>query len=532
MVKERRNSSRERSATLPSDAPTPGATGFRAPTRRAVMAGLGAGLVAGGRAAAAEALPEAGAPFDRDGLIALARARAGAPYAAPRSDDLPALLRNLGREAYAAIRTAPGRAIWEGEGLGFTLEPLLRGSIYADPVQIFLVEGGRVQPLPYARDRFQADGLALPDLPPEAGYSGLRVRARAEGPDLFEAALFQGASFFRMMARGQRFGVTARALTLRPADARGEEFPLFRALFAERPGADGVLVLHALIESASAVAALRFALRPGERDTVCDVEAALFARQTLDHLGLGGCQASYLFGPLDRRNVDDARAAVHATDGLAILNGAGEAIWRPVHNPDTLQIAAFVDENPKGFGLMQRARDFGDYEDDAQRWECRPSLWLAPRDGWGPGAVTLLEIPSDSEFNENILTYWRPKEALAAGAELRFAYRQHWSWDRPEPPPLARVTGSRGGRGSAGSRRLFLVDFAGEELAGSGGIDVALSVAPGTVTRQQLVSDPAARTARVLFELDPGSERASELRLSLRRGGRPVSETWLYRWTP
>ena len=66
----------------------------------------------------------------------------------------------------------------------------------------------------------------------------------------------------------------------------------------------------------------------------------------------------------------------------------------------------------------------------------------------------------------------------------------------------------------------------------SGSLDIALQAAPGTITRQQLVGDPAANTARVLFELDPGGERASELRLVLRRGGRAVSETWLYRWTP
>ena len=531
MVKPRKPFQRQEPA-LPTDA----TASLCAPTRRAVLA-AGAGLVAGAGltgAAAADPppLPEAGAAFDRESLIALARARAKAPYVAPRTDDLPAVLRNLGRESYGAIRTAPGRGIWEGEGLPFILEPLQRGSLFVSPVQLYLVQEGRLAPLPYARDRFRADGIELPDLPPEAGYSGLRVRARLGQGEPFEAALFQGASFFKMAARGQSLGVTARALTLRPADARGEEFPLFRALFVERPAGDGALVVHALIESASAVAAMRFALAPGERDTVCDVEAALFARQPLDHLGLGGAQASYLFGPLDRRNVDDVRASVHATDGLAILNGAGEAIWRPVHNPDSLQISSFVDENPKGFGLMQRARSFRDYEDDATHWEARPALWLTPREPWGAGAVTLLEIPSDSEANENILAYWRPKEALVAGAELRFAYRQHWTWDRPEPPPLARVTGSRGGRGSTGPRRLFVVDFAGEGLSDPGSLDIGLAAAPGTITRQQLLGDGAAKTARVVFELDPGGDRASELRLVLRRGGQPVSETWLYRWTP
>lgn len=504
-----------------------------------LAAGLAAGAALGSRPArAAEPppLPGPGAPFDREALVAHARERARGPYVAPRTDDLPAAARELGRDAYAAIRTAPGRAVWEGEDPGWTLEPLPRGSIFTHPVQLFLVEGGQVRPLPYDRSRFQAEGLALPDLAPEAGHSGLRLRARIAGGDPAEIGVFQGASFFRLCAPGQALGVTARSLTLRPADARGEEFPLFRALYAERPEAGGPLVLHALVESESAVAALSFRIAPEARATICDVEAAIFARQPLDHVGLGGCQASYLFGPLDRRSVDDARSAVHATDGLAIANGSGEQIWRPVHNPDALQISAFVDANPRGFGLMQRARAFRDYEDDVQHWESRPSLWLEPHGDWGQGSVVLLEIPSDSEANENVLAYWRPKETLPKDGALRVAYRQHWGWDRPAPPPLARVAASRGGRGSAGSRRLFLVDFAGEALAGAGGLDLALSAAPGTITRQQLLPDPGAETpgtrARVAFELDPGSERASELRLQLRRGDRPVSETWLYRWTP
>jgi periplasmic glucans biosynthesis protein len=36
---------------------------------------------------------------------------------------------------------------------------------------------------------------------------------------------------------------------------------------------------------------------------------------------------------------------------------------------------------------------------------------------------------------------------------------------------------------------------------------------------------------RVVFDLDPGSETVSELRLTLRVDNQPASETWLYRWT-
>ena len=96
-----------------------------------------------------------------------------------------------------------------------------------------------------------------------------------------EFALVQGASFFRALARGQSFGLVARALTLRPAEARGEEFPFFRAFWIERPRAGtNALVVHALIDSESASGAVRMTFRPGEM-TIVDVETSLFPRVAL-----------------------------------------------------------------------------------------------------------------------------------------------------------------------------------------------------------------------------------------------------------
>lgn len=511
-----------------------------APSRRAVLGGAigaAAGLLPiGARAAGPDkppALPGPGDAFEANTLADLARARAAAPYAAARTDDLPGVLKDLTRETYAAIRTAPGRAIWAGESLGYEFEPLLRGSIYANPVPLYLIENGLVRPVAYDRSRFSSDGVELPDLPTEAAYSGVRLRARfGDGAEAESFALFQGASFFRLVAQGQDFGITARALALRPADSRGEEFPLFRALFVERPTLGKPIVVHALVESDSAAAALRLILTPGREASTAEIEATVFARADIDHLGLGGMQGSYLFGGLDRRRVDDLRAAAYATEGLAIHNGADEPIWRPVHNPDALQVSAFVDRGPKGFGLMQRARAYSDFQDDLRHWERRPSLWLEPQSDWGEGSVTLLEIPSDSERNENVFAYWRPKAALAKGAEMRFACRQHWSWAAPDPlpPDLARVSDSRSGHGSSGNRRLFAVDFSGDALSLPGDLDVVLTATPGTITRQERFTYPDRKTLRILFELDPGTEKASELRLALRRGQARASETWLYRW--
>jgi len=526
------------------------ATGAAGPDRRQILLRGAAGALVGTAlsgsawpvgaiAQAAPALPDAGASFTAATLPDLARALAARPYVAPRTDDLPDALRSLTREQYAAIRTVPAARIWETADLGFTLEPLHRGFVYTDPVSIALVEDGTVRPLAYARDRFETGGLTLPESAQDPGFSGFRVRARFGGDALSDFAIFQGASFFRLVARGQGFGLNARALTLRPADSRGEEFPRWRAFFIEKPGIGGPLVVHALIDSESAVGALRLTLRPGDASVV-DVEGTIVTRAAIDHLGLAAMQTSYLFGAHDQRGADDARAGAYASGGLQIRNGGGEAIWRPVRNPPTLQISSFIDEDPKGFGLMQRARDYATFEDDVQHWEWRPSLWVEPLGAagveglWGAGAVTLLEIPSDSELNENVLAYWRPKVSVPARTEARFSYRQVWCWQPSTAPPVAIVSGTRSGRGSQGPRRRFVVDFTGDILFPEGAAqnwEIVLLAGPGTITAQTLYPYPDRRTVRVAFELDPGGERASELRLALKVGGRQLTETWLYRWT-
>jgi periplasmic glucans biosynthesis protein len=513
-----------------------------APTRRTLLVGAvgaAAGLLpAAGWTADVEkpsSLPRKGEAFEANTVADLARARAAAPYVGPKAGDIPAVLKNLSREAYEAIRPVEGRVPWADRGVGYALEPLLRGSIFDTPVSLFMVENGVVQPIGYDKTAYDAPGLELPDLEADAAFSGFRLRARFDDTDsLSNFAVFQGGSFFRLVAQGQDFGINARALALRPADSRGEEFPLFRALFVEMPAPGQPVVVHALAESESAAAAFRISLTPGREVSTAAIDGTVFARAELDHIGLGGMQGSYLFGALDRNRVDDLRVAAYSVEGLSIRNGYGEPIWRPVHNPEALQVSAFVDRGPKGFGLMQRARAYSDFEDDRRHWEQRPSLWLEPQDDWSEGAVTLLEIPSDSELNENVFAYWRPKAKLAKGGTMRFLCRQHWSkgWPDPLPPEVARVRESRCGHGSAGNRRLFAVDFEGETLFQPGDIDVDLSASAGAITRQDRFRYPERKTLRILFELDPGSERASELRLALRRGQTRVSETWLFRWTP
>lgn len=473
-----------------------------------------------------------GQRFDPALVVEAARVLSRRPMVPLVATDLPEGYATLPFDQYVGIRAQPSGMIWAGENRGFTVEPLHRGYVFSSPVNLFTVEDDVVRRVAFDPGKFNYGRVTPPPPGLDLQFSGFRVSAGLERP--YELALFQGATFFRSLARGQNFGAMARALILRPGEQRGEEIPFFRAYWIERPSpAAGVLVIHALLDSESVTGAVRMTLRPGDI-TLVDVEMTLFARANLDHVGFGCVMGTYLSGPQSRRGFDDLRPAVHEVSGVQMFTGNGEWIYRPVSNPASLQVSSFQDSNPRGFGLIQRERDPNAFVDDDQRFELRPSVWMEPLGDWGPGSVQLIEIPSESELNDNIISYWRPRQPIAAGSETTIAYRQAWCWQPPERPPLAVATRIRQGRGSQTRRRRFLVDFTGDKLGDAALVAATratITATPGTIQNLRLWPYPERRTMRVAFEVDPGSETLSELRLVLDAGGQPVSETLLNRWT-
>ncbi len=473
-----------------------------------------------------------GRPFSFEALLEVARDLSRKSYQAP-SLALPDAFSALTYDSYVAIRSKRENHIWNDENRGFVIEPLHRGFVFAAPVAINIVEDGVARRLVYAPSRFDFGKIAVPETIPDIGFSGFRIHG-VSAAGLEEFVLFQGASFFRAKARQQNFGVAARAVALRTADPKGEEFPFFRAYWIERPTpGTGAIVVNALADTDSLVGAFRMTIRPGDA-TIVDIEATIFSRVALDHVGIAPMQSSYLFGGTERDQVDDLRPNVHESSGLQMFNARGEWIWRPLANPDDLQISAFVDNNPRGFGLIQRDRDPSTFYDDDQRFELRPTLWVEPIGDWGPGTVNLIEIPSENEVNSNIIAYWRPQVPLAAGGEHSLAYRQFWGWTVPGQPPMARVNATRSGKGASTRQRRFMVEFAGDTpnfFKDIADLKVNLSATPGTLNAVRVVPSLSRNTCRVVFDFDPGSDTASEMRLVLEAAGKPVSETWLYRWT-
>ena len=507
--------------------------------RSAVVSGIGAAALASlapilTRSASAQqaTLPADGQAFETARLLDYARALARRPYAA-LPNDLPEPFLSLNAEQFGNIRAKPAAHFLNESGPGLAVEPLHRGFVYKDPVTLFVVENGTVRRIAYDPAAFDFGRVNAPASLPDLGFSGFRLFGDPVNGKDREAAVFQGATFFKAMARGQTYGTQARALALKVAEARGEEFPFFRAFWIERAAGNAGATVHALFDSESATGVMRATIRPGEV-TLVDVETTIFARVLVDHYGIAAMSGTYLFGPGERRSTDDVRPAVYETNGVQMMRGNGEWVWRPLRNPPTLQISLFADENPRGFGLLQRERDFGQFQDDDARFERRPSLWIEPIGDWGAGAVQLIEIPSDSEVNDNIIAYWRPRAPLQPGSETTFAYRQFWCWQPPERPPLATVAQSRFGRGSSARRRRFLVDFTGEMLGDAKTVmemTPAVTTSAGTIQNLRVLPYTDRKICRVIFELDPGNEPLCELRLLFQSGATPITETWLYRWT-
>ena len=482
-------------------------------------------------------------PFRRDTVKEMARALAAEEFVERAPVPEPWL--NLTYDEYRKIWFDVRNAVWAGEGLPFEMDLFHPGLYFPRAVEVDVVQAAQAHRLAFDYDLFDHTEDA-PKLPVDEsmGYSGIRLRHKFPGEkNRREFAVFQGASYFRAIGAVQAYGLSARGLALRTGDAEGEEFPEFTRLWVVEPKeGDPNIVVHALMDSPSVTGAFRFSITPG---LACEmrVECTLFPRVDLDHAGIAPLTSMFLYDQTNRPRFDDFRPAIHDSDGLLVWNGAGEMLWRQLANPVALQVSSFVDENPRGFGLMQRARKLSDFADLEAHYQDRPSLWIEPEGDWGPGVVRLVEIPSDQEIYDNIVAYWRPHEVMEAGSEHHFAYRMMWTDETSEAPPprrddVARVIDTHMGLNFNKDRWLAAIDFAAhpaleaeEEYGALLGIDVRINSGRAETSEGIIQRNPETGGARVAFTFDPGENDAVELRMQLFRDGAAVSEVWLYRWT-
>jgi glucans biosynthesis protein len=505
-------------------------------TSLAALPALPAALVGAIPAAASEASSGPhftnSASFSIDTLIARARDMADVPYVARA--EVPEAWKALSYDQYKSIWFRNDRALWNGTDTPYRVDFFHPGLYFPRPVQINIVENGVAQRVGFDFALFDKTDQ-VPDLPIDEnmGYSGLRLRTELEKPGIHqEFMVMQGASYFRAISKGQIYGLSARGLAIDTAEGNGEEFPDFTEFWIERPNAGQQDIrLHALLDSPSTVGVYTFDIMPGA-PTVIDVTAVILPRTDMTHVGIAPLTSMFLFDETNRGKFDDFRPAVHDNDGLLIQNGAGETLWRALSNPAKLQVSSFVDMNPKGFGLMQRANRFSDFADLEALYHKRPGLWIEPGEDWGKGVVTLVEIPADREIYDNIVAYWRPMDGLAKGSEHSFTYRMTWGDGATDPLPVAKVLNTRMGSRFSGGY-IVAIDFEADAALPDDLTEITMHISGnrGSHSDGILQRNPETGGPRLAFSFDPEGASAVELRAQLRHKGRMVSEVWLYRWT-
>ena len=475
----------------------------------------------------------------------LAAKAATAEYLPPAGESaLPESLQGLSYDRYRLIQFRGQKEFWKADGLSFRMGLFHPGYLFKQPVAIHEFTSDYSQPVRFSRDFFEYhEGAEIEgSLPADLGYAGLRLNYPLLTPEDFaEVAVFQGASYYRMLGQHQAFGLSARGLALNAGiDGVVEEFPVFTHLWVGKPqpGATS-LTLFALLNSPSVTGAYQFVVEPGA-DTVVSVHATLYFRTAVEHIGISPLTSMFWFGENTTKSFDDYRPEVHDSDGMAVAQAGGERMWRPLSNdPGRSRTYTFEADSPKGFGLLQRDRNLRSYEDFEARYQDRPGVWVEPEGDWGEGSLRLVEMATSHELSDNIVLAWEPAQPPVIGEPWRFAYRQSWTRDANPAKAAAWVSNSRSGTHEwAEHTRYVILEFTGpalEKLNADSKLEAVVSVASGgaeLVGPPRVEKYPDGGNWRVAFEIKrriPGSEKSvdgAEVRCALKLGDDYISETW------
>ncbi len=472
--------------------------------------------------------------FGFDDVAELAAKRAQAPYESAEHAP-PAELKALSYDQYRDIRFRPDHALWRSSGSPFELMFFHIGKFQTQSVRVHEVTDDGVRHIQYDSADFDFGKNQLsPKTWGDLGFAGFRAHYPLNGAAYKdELVVFLGASYFRALAKGLRYGLSARGLAIDTVGGRGEEFPRFSEFWAVRPAPDAkVLTVYALLDSPRASGAYRFDVRPGD-ETVMDVRARLYLRGAVATLGIAPLTSMFDFAE-NQPHRADFRPEVHDSDGLLVATGTGEWLWRPLLNPKQTLTTSFAMPSLRGFGLMQRDRDFASYEDDEARYELRPSAWVEPVGDWGAGRVELVQLSTPDETNDNVVAYWVPAHAPAKDQPLDVSYRLHWQGQHMQCPPGAWVTQTRAGRGFqalADDEQQFVVDFTGPSLNAlpAGAPVEAIVTAPsnGEIVESNAYRVDATGQWRMTVRVrQRNTKQPTELRGFLQNGKNVLSETW------
>ncbi|MBM7333906.1 glucan biosynthesis protein G [Alloalcanivorax marinus] len=478
--------------------------------------------------------------FGFQDVIDKAREKAGESYQAPTP--VPQFLQELSQEQYQGIRFKSENSLWRESGSHFQVSLMSPGLYFKHAVKLNVVDAQGVHDLPYDKNNFTYTSEELARrVPADLGYGGFRLTypdADAEnGRRAF--MVFAGASYFRAIGKNNHFGLSARGIAVNTGLPSGEQFPSFTEFWLIRPNAKAdTLTLYALLDGRSLTGAYQFDIRLGDA-AVMDVKSRLFIRNDIEKLGVAPLTSMFFYGGNTARPVGEWRPRVHDSDGLLMHDGgSGEWLWRPLLNPKNLKIDYFSAAQVQGFGLMQRQTRFDDFQDFGAHYHERPSAWVQPKGEWGKGRVSLVQLPSNNEVNNNIVAFWTPDEPVRQGQTLAYDYQLKVGAptvsgsDRASAVKTFVGDGNRAGGGNVEGAYRIVVDFAGgplKDVPGNAPVtsDV-IAEGDGEVIEHFVEFLAPVNRWRVSILARPAADQPLSLRAFLKKGEDTVSETWSY----
>ena len=460
---------------------------------------------------------------------------------------IPKFLLELNYDKWRNMRFKPEKSLWRAEKLPFELQFFHPGFYYNIPVQINMVSPSGLEKVSFSSDYFDYGSNDFKArVTDDVGFAGFRIHCNINTKTYKdELVVFLGASYFRAVAKGQAYGLSARGVAVDTGLSSGEEFPFFKEFWIVKPGInDNKITVYALLDSPRLTGAYCYVITPG-KETLIDVSSTLFKRKEVGKLGIAPLTSMFFYGEnTNVRPADDFRPEVHDSDGIQLALKSGELLWRPLVNPKALWINSFQADNIVGFGLVQRDINFDHYQDLETHYQSRPSVWITPKGDWGRGVVELIQIPSATEINDNIIVLWKPEQVNPVDKPISYEYTMKWYFSDQTQLPTGWVVATRTAATDDPNTRIFLIDFAGAELEKieeNSGVDAVITVPSGCrLLEQQVIKNNLTGVWRLTFKVQaevsdnlvdkvlPDKKPVFELRAFLRRGKNIISETWSF----
>lgn len=477
--------------------------------------------------------------FAFEDVVARARQLAAGPYQPPV--ETPRFMREIGYDQYRGIRHQAQHNLWRDAHSRFQVSPVMPGSVYARMVAINEVTGSNVRRLAFRKEHFTFDEVELGQrIPDDLGYAGFELSYSLDHsldrPDIDGKFLvFAGGSYFRGIGKGGQWGLSVRGAAIDTGLASGEEFPDFIEFWLVRPRPRASrMTVYALLDSPRLTGAYEFLISPGA-STRLDVSAVLFTRDRIEQLGIAPVTSMYFYGENTPRPHDAWRPEVHDSDGLLVHDGSGDWIWQPLLNPSKITIHNFSAGSE--FGLLQRDTRFASYEDAETNYHRRPSAIVRLEQGFEPGRILLVQLPTKNEFMDNIVAFWSLPGPVDGGTKLDLKYRLSFGGPTIAQTRLGQVVNTFVGRdvidaSSMAGQYRFIVDFTGarlDQLNADAPLAAAISSHQGTtILEHQLKRVDATGFWRLSILAQADADKPLALRGSLNINGRQLTEVWSY----